>query len=75
MAQLASDGADDPLGRSAGYSMAGLFLLVVAVGALAGYHKVVLIALIACSAMCAGAALGYRAIGASVAWTAWPAAR
>ncbi|WP_123591367.1 ZIP family metal transporter [Salinisphaera orenii] len=70
MGHFGSGAVADPLGRGAGHAVGVSFMCVVALGALAGYGKIALIALAAFAAMSAGAALGYRATGSSAAWQA-----
>ena len=70
MGHTSSGAVADPLGRGAGQAVGVIFICVVALGALAGYDKVALIALVACAGMSAGAVLGYRARGSSAVWEA-----
>lgn len=60
----------DTAGRATSLGAATLFVVSVAAGVLAGYDKVVVVALIACLAMFAGAALGYRGGAQRACWQA-----
>ncbi|MES1947521.1 zinc transporter [Salinisphaera sp. C84B14] len=70
MTQSAVDAPVDRSGRSAGYTIAAVFIVAVGFAALTGYTKVASIALIACVAMLAGGVLGYRTQGTSAFWQA-----